>query len=418
MHSFIIRVLRRKTLGKARVIIIGTDPGAERYASFALRNPHRLSIAGIASSDTKRRDFIAAKCSIPSHCRFSSWEEILERPCFADGAIVASDAGAGAAALASLECGYRLRIERPEALSGEDCTAILGQSSKNEIHVSAFNPLLVDQSVSRAAALIRGGELGTVTTVSYEDYVSLRTLSYIVREGGREADRRTAESCRGFSLMSSFMGSNPASVSSFEGESAADRLNAPNRRAERCSICPSRERCRFNAERLHVRQRISPFRAVKKETAPPEYLPAGILRNVKRGPLGRCIFDSDVKLRDVLTRISFSDSRSAQLRRLTGLDHDGCLVRIECSGGSAEIFPGAALIVRKKHSAEKIFHSDPSFALQRTLTDEDTGRFADSLAGTIPLCTPEEALRGRLIALAAERSQREKNTALLQIRSE
>ena len=284
--------------------------------------------------------------------------------------------------------------------------------------MSAFNPLLADQAVSRAASLIGGGELGDVSTASYEEYISLGTLSYIVRAGGREAAGRAAATCRGFGLLSLFIGAVPSSVSSFEGESAADTANAPDLRAERCSICPSRERCRFDSEKLHRRQRRTPFGETGNEQHVRKSRLGELRRNVKHGPLGRCIFDADAQLRDLLVRVSFSDSRTAQLRRLTGLDHDGRLVRIEGTRGSAEIIPGAALVIRPANSSEKIIHSDPSFALQRTLADEDTGRFADSLAGTVPLCTPEEALRGRLLALAAERSQRERRAALLPAQGE
>ena len=406
-------------MGKARVIIIGTDPGAERYVSFALRHPRMLGIAGIASADTKRRDYIAAKCSIPSHCRFSSWEEILERPCFADAAVIAAGSGAGDPAVAALECGYRLRIEHPEALDEAHCRSILHLSGKKGIHISAFNPLFADQAVSRALDIIGGGELGDVSTASYEEHISLRTLSFIVREGVNAADCRVAEACRGFSLLSRFIGSEPASVSSFEGESASDTANAPYSRAERCGICPSRDRCRFDSERLHIRRRLSQFDGdITYSSHESDSRRSELRRKIKRGALGRCIFDAEQRIHDCLSHVAFRDSRTARFQRITGLDHDGRLVRISAAEGSVEIIPGAAIIIRRRHEAEKIIQSVPSFALQRKLTDDDTGRFADSIAGTVPLCTPEEALRGRLLSLAAERSRRERGPALLPIQGD
>lgn len=199
---------------KARVIIIGTGRSADSYVSFAIRHPELLCISGIASADRERRDFLAGKCSVPRHCRFDSWTDILERPCFADGAVIADPGETGDASLASLERGYHLRLEHPEAVGEKHCLEIVGSSGRKGLCISSSNPFLLVPSIREVLLRLSRGEFGDARSALHETHISPRTLSLLARSSQGAGDP-AAPLCHEYDLLCRVMRGRPSSISLF-----------------------------------------------------------------------------------------------------------------------------------------------------------------------------------------------------------
>ncbi len=116
-----------------KAILIGAGDRGNIYAAWARKNPGRLVITGVAEPDDYRRERAARLHNIDPRRRFDGWEGILSEPIFADAAIIATpDRLHLAPALKALEKGYHLLIEKPVALTAEDCRAIAASAFRKK----------------------------------------------------------------------------------------------------------------------------------------------------------------------------------------------------------------------------------------------------------------------------------------------
>ena len=102
----------------ATAVLVGAGDRGAIYAAYALRHPKRLRIVALAEPIEERRRRIARLHGIPDTSAFGSWEELLNRPAMADGAIIATQDGLHTApAIRALEAGYHVLLEKPMALT-------------------------------------------------------------------------------------------------------------------------------------------------------------------------------------------------------------------------------------------------------------------------------------------------------------
>ncbi|MBN1636012.1 MAG: Gfo/Idh/MocA family oxidoreductase, partial [Deltaproteobacteria bacterium] len=108
-----------------RAILIGAGDRGTIYASYAGKHPDQLKIVAIAEPIKERREKIAAAHNIPSRNIYSSWDTILAQPVMADGAIIATqDRMHVEPVVKAMHQGYHVLLEKPMALTQEDCQAI------------------------------------------------------------------------------------------------------------------------------------------------------------------------------------------------------------------------------------------------------------------------------------------------------
>ena len=145
------------------VVIGAGDRGAKAYAPLLLAEPELGTIVGVAEHAPQRRAAFADRFDLPAEACFASARELLARPRFADFAVIATqDAEHVEAALAALDAGYHVLLEKPMAQTEEDCERLLEASERT-------GRLLMICHVLRFAPLYRGiheviasGEIGEV----------------------------------------------------------------------------------------------------------------------------------------------------------------------------------------------------------------------------------------------------------------
>lgn len=99
--------------------------GLEAYAAFQKQHPEKMKITAGADPDPDRRAALQANYGVPAGSCFATGEELLAQPRLADVMIIATqDRQHVAQALAALDKGYHLVLEKPISPLLDECLAL------------------------------------------------------------------------------------------------------------------------------------------------------------------------------------------------------------------------------------------------------------------------------------------------------
>ncbi|MDX1285768.1 MAG: Gfo/Idh/MocA family oxidoreductase, partial [Draconibacterium sp.] len=126
-----------------KVIVIGAGGrGWGAYSSYGLKFPKEFQVVGVAEPIPYRRERISKAYNIPKENQFVTWEHVFEVPKFADALVIATpdDLHYGPA-MAGLEMGYDLLLEKVIAQTWEECNDILKLTEKKNAIVAVCHVL-------------------------------------------------------------------------------------------------------------------------------------------------------------------------------------------------------------------------------------------------------------------------------------
>jgi predicted dehydrogenase len=440
-----------------RCILIGAGDRGNRYASYALEHPDRLKIVAVAEPLRARREAFAAKHGLGEAQVFEDWGELLAKPRIADGAIVATqDQFHSAPALAALEAGYQVLLEKPMATSEAECLALVEASRRADNSLCVCHVLRYTAFFRAIKELIDSGELGEVYSIFHAENVSYHHMahSYVRGNWGTIAASSPmilAKCCHDLDLIQWFAGSRPLRIASLGSLSRFRPERAPEGAPERCTDgCPAAATCLYEAtatylEGLHMKRALAagssptalaarfmlawprlaaatPFikrYSVWKEwptSAITEDLDAeGIMRALREGRYGRCVYrcGSD-QVDHQETIVEFEGGLSACLRMQGHSYQEGRTLRIDGSAATlrGSFGPHAELELMDKASGRRrrIPVKSQGFGHE----EGDSGlmdRFLEVLNGA--KSDPAEALTSHLLAFAADRARIERRVVEL-----
>ncbi len=436
----------------ARVILIGAGDRGGIYASFASKRPQELKIVAVADPSKERRERIAAAHRIPDSNVFSSWSDILERPRMADGAIIAThDRLHREPAVAALERGYRVLLEKPMALSAEECEAIVASSEKHRLAVSICHVLRYTGFYRTVKRLIDEGVLGDIYQIYHAENVPYYHMAHsFVRGSWNRSDTSSpmilAKCCHDFDLLYWFAGGEPRRISSFGELSHFTRDNAPEGSPTRCTDgCPVAKQCPYDAvatycEGVPIKRELAKFSplpiacAARLVLALPglsRLIPGlrgfvdwrewptsmitedlsreGIMKALREGPYGRCVYRCDndqadhqatiIEFKNGITAMLSMHGHSHRWERTIRIDGSrGSLRGVFGSGGGLEFHPHGA--------GRKVVYPVKSDIIGHTEGDEGVvENFVQVLRGGEGLSSARESMTSHLMAFAAHRSR-------------
>ena len=99
---------------RVRVILIGAGNRGTVYTDIMKHMPEQYQVVGVADALEEHRMYIREKHGFSVNSCFSSWQDILDVPKFADVAIISTqDSLHYDPAMKALEVGYDLLLEKP-----------------------------------------------------------------------------------------------------------------------------------------------------------------------------------------------------------------------------------------------------------------------------------------------------------------
>ncbi|MDR1093125.1 MAG: Gfo/Idh/MocA family oxidoreductase, partial [Clostridiales bacterium] len=274
----------------------------------------------------------------------SSDKEFFARGKRADLCIIATqDAQHKGHALAALEAGYDLLLEKPLAVRWEDCRAVYdaARALKRRVficHVLRYAPFfrLIKNELDT-------GAYGRVAAVNLTENVCYwhQAHAYVRgnwRDGETASPMIIAKCCHDLDILSHLIGAPCKAVSSMGSLGFFTAANAPAKSSDKCLTCGARAECPYDAERIYLTDRFE-----KGLTGwPVDVLGENLTREalldaLKTGPYGRCVFRCDNNVVDrQIVNMDFEDGAAAHLT-MTAFSED-CYREIHVHGEKGEIF--------------------------------------------------------------------------------
>lgn len=296
-------------------VILGHGGRGSTYAGFALQIPHEWKVVGVAEPIGYRREACVKAHAVPPGNVFTTWEHVFERPKLADVAVITTqDAMHLGPALAALDRGYDLLLEKPIAQSWEECRRIYRKVQSMGAIVAVGHVLRYAPYYVQLRHVIASGLIGDVVSVQHLEPIGDVHMSHsYVRGPWRRKDESTpmivSKSCHDLDVLRWWIDRPCTRLSAFGGLARFRASQAPAGAPAYClDGCPAAATCHYEAARVYVRERL--FSAHHVVT--PDRSPDGILAALRRGPFGRCVYRCDNDAPDhMVTNLEFEGGVTA-----------------------------------------------------------------------------------------------------------
>ena len=292
------------------VLVGAGNRGRSVYAAWARRHPERLRLVAIAEPDDERRAATAAEHGIdPARC-FRDWKDCLEPPRLADLAILAtSDTLHVAPALAALERGYDVLLEKPIAPTAAECVRVVDAAERAGRLLQIGHVLRHAPFYRKVHEIVSSGVLGELVHLDLKEHIAAwhMTHSYVrgrFRNRSEAAPILLAKSCHDLDLIC-WLADRPAlRVASFGALAHYRAEDAPAGAPARCTDgCPAQPTCPHDAVRFYLGPeddlaRFWPWLDVSSDPRRESRR-----RALEAGRYGRCAYrcDNDVLDRQAVT---------------------------------------------------------------------------------------------------------------------
>ena len=240
-------------------ILIGAgNRGYDAYGSYALAHPDEIRCLAVAEPHAVRRVRFAQAHAVPPERLFRTWEDLLAQGQIADVALVCTlDRLHTAPAIAALEAGYDVLLEKPMATSLADCVRLVQAAERTGRLLQICHVLRYTTFFSTLNDIIASGRLGDVITVEHRENVSYWHMAHsYVRGNWRnskiESPMIMAKCCHDLDILYWNLG--PVTrLNSFGSLIHYRAENAPPGAPERCTDgCPVADDCPWYAPRLYI----------------------------------------------------------------------------------------------------------------------------------------------------------------------
>ncbi|NDU71913.1 Gfo/Idh/MocA family oxidoreductase [Actinomadura sp. DSM 109109] len=406
--------------GGPSIAVAGAGLRGSAYAA-RIRAAGTGRIVAVAEPDPVRRARFAAEHGLPPERTFPGWREMAARGRPADGVIVATqDAEHAEPAIRFAGLGCHVLLEKPMATSEADALRIVDAVERAGVMLAVCHVLRYTGYTRALRGLVADGRIGAPVSVQHLEPVGWwhHAHSYVRGNWRRAAESGPmlmTKSCHDIDWLIHVMGEVPARVSSFGRLSHFLPERRPPGAADRCLDCAVEAHCPYSAPRLYLSCLGDPVReAWPLGAVTDDRTRAGVVRALREGPYGRCVYacDNDVVDHQVVTMefpsgatgaftmTAFSPAAPRQTRVFgtSGcLEGDGARVTVrDFVTGATEVIepgdgPGGAFDGRHDHADDAL-----ADAFVAALASGDPSALSSG---------PRESLASHRVVWAAERAR-------------
>lgn len=417
------------------VVLIGAGQrGTRAYGPYAHKHPEQVRFVAVADPNPVRRQKFADEHDIDDSRCFDSWQALVAEGRLGKAAIVTTmDQMHVEPAIAAMEAGYDVLLEKPMAHTLEGCVQLVQAAERTGrilqiCHVLRYSPFWM-----KLNELLAAGRLGRVITVEHRENVSYWHMAHSFVRGnwGNEAASTPmilAKCCHDLDVLYWNFGKAKrlhsfGSLLHYTAESVGPEIPL------RCTDgCPIEQSCAFSAKSIYLDFRpfkqmaaamgksydvdpqtpkVWPFTALSEDVS---Y--AGRVKALEEGPYGRCVYRCDNDVVDNQVVSMEMESGATVTLIMHGHSHlEGRTLRIDGTK--------ATLRAAFNHTGDEITIIDHLTGTVENVTYEEptSGHgggdygimrdFVRALHGeTTPLTTARESLESHLMAFASEESRK------------
>ena len=287
---------------KVSFIVLGAGSRGNTYSDYALANPDKMEIVGVAEPVDVRRNTFKERHNVPEENVVKDWRELLDRPKMADAVMITmQDRMHFEPAMMAIEKGYHLLLEKPMAPTPEECMKIAEAAEKKGVYVIIGHVLRYAPFFCALKKLVDDGVIGEITNITHTEGVGNVHQSHSYVRGnwhveGDSAPMLLAKSCHDFDILQWIVGKEFKRVQSFGSLTHFRKENKPEGAPKRCiEGCPHSATCPYNAVKLYLDDKNNAwFRTAATMT--PTFLNATdeeVEKALRETPYGYCVYDSD-----------------------------------------------------------------------------------------------------------------------------
>jgi len=300
------------------MIVIGCGGRGTTYADYAAMHPEQAHIVGAADPREFYRNRMAARHGIPGDNVAADWRPLADRPRFADAALICTpDAHHLAPALAFIEKGYAVLLEKPMGSTEEDCRRIAAAAMRARILFAVCHVLRYTDYTQRLRSLIDSGLIGELVNLQHLEPVGYWHQAHsfvrgLFRNEAESSPMLLAKSCHDLDWIQYIVGGRCRAVSSFGGLHHFRREQRPAGAADRCLDCPVEPTCPYSAKKLYMGLLARGRTGWPVDMLTPNITAEGVTEALRTGPYGRCVYacDNDVVDHQVVNML-FEGGRTA-----------------------------------------------------------------------------------------------------------
>jgi predicted dehydrogenase len=285
---------------RIKIAILGAGSRGWNFSRLIKEVGHMGVVVAVAEPREQSRNDFAKLYQIPPERVFKSWQDFAASPKLCDAVVISTmDREHAGPAIACLEKGYHLLLEKPLAVNLEDCQAIEAAQRKSGSMVTVCHSLRYNKGFAKVKSLVDSGRIGKLISVDQLEQVGYfhYAHSYVRGNWANEAKSSSmllAKSCHDIDYISYLVGKPCVKVSSFGSLTHFKKENAPAGSTERCSGgCAVERSCAFSAVRLYVEGDMATWLPTPVQGLPPAEAREARLESIKTGPYGVCVYHAD-----------------------------------------------------------------------------------------------------------------------------
>ncbi|MFD3696299.1 Gfo/Idh/MocA family protein [Streptomyces sp. NPDC058646] len=401
--------------------VVGAGDRGAAHARWALAHPERARVVAVAEPRAVRRERFATHHALVAGAAVGDWRELAARGRVADAVLVCTlDREHLEPVLAFAALGYHIMLEKPMALTEDECRRIVAAVEEAGVVLAVGHVLRYTPYTRALKGVVDSGRIGEVVSVQHLEPVGFWHQAHsFVRGNWRRADEATsmlmAKSCHDLDWLQYVLGGPPVRVSSFGRLSHFRPENRPAGAADRCLDCAVETGCPYSAKREYGERLARGRHGWPLSVVIDEFTPQALETALREGPYGRCVYacDNDVVDHQVVamefdsgatatfTMTAFTEQADRQTRifgTLGELRGDGRTLRVYDFLSRTEeaigLGPEGAMDAAGGHGGGDAGLMD---AFVRAVATADPGAVRSG---------PRESLISHLTVLAAERARR------------
>ena len=295
-----------------KLVVFGYGARGHIYADFAERYPELFTLIAIIENNPERiQDAKKNHKGVPV---FDDYHVFLNRKISADVvAICTQDADHKEHAIAMMDAGYHLLLEKPIANNEEDCRKIYDASIKNNSRVIVCHVLRYSPFYSTIKRIIDEGKIGEVVSIQASENVGYFHQAHSFVRGPwknsiESSPMILAKCCHDMDIIHYLINEKCLSVNSYGSLSYFNKEHAPTGSANYCSDCPIKD-CIYNAQHLYLDTEARMFAGY---FANDELSDEGILKKLRHSDYDKCVFKSNNDVVDhQVTIMNFENGKTA-----------------------------------------------------------------------------------------------------------
>lgn len=318
-----------------KLALIGAGARGMIYSRYAY---HILGdeIVAVADRHTEKLERARREFGTPENMLFTDPLALVQGVPEADALIVASmDRDHYAHAMAGLERGWHLLLEKPISPDPLECLKISRKAEEKKLSVTVCHVLRYSPFFIRIRDILSSGRLGKIVCIDHTENVGNFHMAHsFVRGNWRNSDLSSPiimqKSCHDLDILLWLTGKRALKISSAGSLCFFKPENAPAGSTERCLDCPVAASCRFDARKAY----LPVIGSWPAEVLTQDQTEEGILKALREGRYGRCVFRCDNNVCDhQTTLIEFEDGITAAFT-LSGMTNRMCrTIHIMCENG-------------------------------------------------------------------------------------